>query len=121
VSASPSVSSLPTGTSIPTVSSSPTLSFAPTIVPCETNADGFFGNSTADAVVVSFGYELEVEPGYDATAVISDLENSFNDFLLPFLFPSACPSVRRILASLRRLETVGVSKRPDDVPLAGGK
>lgn len=123
-SVAPSVSSAPTITPVPSVSSSPSTSLAPTVAKCTTNEAGFYGDSSANDLVVSFGYELEYEAGYNASDVISGLENSFNDFLLPFLFPSDCPTddERRILVSFhRRLETIGVSKRPDDVPIDGGK
>lgn len=123
-SAAPSVTSSPTTSAAPSVSSAPSTSLTPTIARCETNADGFFGSSSSNDLVLSFGYELEYKAGYNASDVISGLENSFNDFLLPFLFPNACPSddVGRMLASFRRarrLETIGVSKRPDDVPIEG--
>lgn len=123
VSASPSVSVSPTGTATPTLSFAPTVSLLPVEV-CATNPDGFFGDATNDGVVVSYGYELEykLKPGETESDVVANLENSFNNFLLPFLFPSDCPTVgRRVLAAHRRLDTVGVSKRPDDQPLAGGK
>jgi hypothetical protein len=64
--------------------------------------------------------EYKLEPGLSENDVVANLENSFNNFLLPFLFPSDCPTVgRRTLVVHRRLETVGVSKRPDDQPLPG--
>lgn len=121
-SSAPSVSASPTGTASPSQSPAPTVSLSPTVELCETNADGFFGDATSDGIVVSYTYELEYEAGTNERDVVSDLESSFNNFLLPFLFPSECPTVtRRVLVSQRRLETVGVSKRPDDVPLVGGK
>lgn len=84
--------------------------------------DGFFGDTSDNVVVVTFGYELEYEQGYDESEIISGLESSFSDFLLPLLFSSQCPDERRrVLTSLRRLETVGFSKRPDDVVLQDGK
>jgi hypothetical protein len=124
VSASPSVSTSPTGTATPSLSFAPTTSNSPTVGVCATNPDGFFGDATNDGVLVSYGYELEykLEPGLSENDVVANLENSFNNFLLPFLFPSDCPTVgRRTLVVHRRLETVGVSKRPDDQPLPGGK
>lgn len=122
VSASPSVSTSPTGTATPTLSPAPTASLLPTVEVCVTNPNGFFGNATNDGVVVSYGYELEYKVGFNENEVVANLENSFNNFLLPFLFPSECPTEgRRVLVLHRRLETVGVSKRPDDQPLPGGK
>jgi hypothetical protein len=82
--------------------------------------DGFFGDASENTVVITFGYELEYEQGYNESEIISGLESSFTDFLLPLLFPSQCPEQRRVLTSFRRLETVGVSKRPDDVVLQDG-
>ena len=73
-------------------------------------------------VVVTFSYELEYEQGYDESEIISGLESSFVDFLLPILFDSQCTYKRkRELTSSRRLETVGLSKRPDDMVLQDGK
>jgi hypothetical protein len=84
--------------------------------------DGFFGDTSDNVVVVTFGYELEYEQGYNESEIISGLESSFSDFLLPLLFASQCPDdQRRFLTSWRRLETVGFSKRPDDVVLQDGK
>jgi hypothetical protein len=86
------------------------------------NEEGFFGETSSNEVYVTFGYELEYEQGYDESEIISGLESSFSDFLLPLLFASQCANERRrVLTSLRRLETVGFSKRPDDVVLQDGK
>lgn len=88
------------------------------------NEEGFFGETSSKEVVVTFGYELEYKKGYKESEkqIISGLESSFSDFLLPLLFPSQCAKeVRRVLTSLRRLETMGFSKRPDDIVLQDGK
>jgi hypothetical protein len=110
----------PTFTPAPTFSFSPSATEAPSDGACAVNEDGFFGDASENTVVITFGYELEYEQGYTESEIISDLENAFTEYILPLLFASQCLEQRRVLTTFRRLETVGVSKRPDDVVLQDG-
>lgn len=67
--------------------------------------------------MVSFGYELETTPVSETVLqeeILPTLEHAFNDFLVPLLFADQC-SGRRSLS--RRLGYVGISARPDDLPI----
>jgi hypothetical protein len=88
----------------------PSLSPAST---CQTQS-GFFGSLTNNSYVVEFGYELETNPSVEGKLeddVLPVLENIFNAFLLPVVFPSECGrSDGRSQVQL----IAGITTRPDD-------
>jgi hypothetical protein len=88
----------------------PSLSPATT---CQTQS-GFFGSLTNNSYVVEFGYELETNPSVEGKLeddVLPVLENIFNTFLLPVVFPSECG---RSDGSTQDLFILGITTRPDD-------
>jgi len=111
-------SAAPSSSPAPTITSKPTSIVAPSSA-CETE-DGFFGSLVGSQVIVSFGYELETDPGTQGdliSDVLPPLEKAFNDFLLPTLFPAECGTSRRLDMARRRLLIRGISARPDDSPM----
>lgn len=83
-----------------------------------------YGSLDGDPRFVEYGYEIETNPnsivGSLASDVLPILEQAFNDYLLPDLFPQKCPDVvvNDILTSQRRrqLRVVGLSATPNDEP-----
>jgi hypothetical protein len=64
--------------------------------------------------VVKFAYELETNPSVEGKMedeVLPVLENKFNSFLLPVVFPSVCGGSD---GSTQDQSIVGISARPDD-------
>jgi hypothetical protein len=89
---------------------SPSLSPAST---CQAQS-GFFGFLTNNSYAVEFGYELETDPSVEGKVedeVLPVLENNFNSFLLPVVFPSECGGSD---GSTQDQFVVGITMRPDD-------
>ena len=95
---------------------------------CQTNDLGDYGSVEGTPLVVTFIYELETEAGVTLGFIDDDvfpvLERSFNEYLLPVLFPNECgpasSSSSRLLTAQnhnrqRRLKAIGLSTRPKDV------
>jgi hypothetical protein len=106
----------PTNPPIESPSIGPTDEPRPSLSPvsaCQTQS-GFFGSLTNSSIVVEFGYELETGPSVEGKmvdGVLPALENKFNSFLLPVVFPSECGGSD---GSTRDQSIVGITARPDD-------
>ena len=93
---------------------------------CIPDADGFFGDKSANGVTLEYYYQLEynthVLPAIN-DRVLKTIQNKIADYLLPVLFERTCSDTRRELADSlrRRLEAVGISALPDDVLVEGGR
>lgn len=97
---------------------------------CSSDAEGFFGDKSANGVSLKYYYELEYDtrivPGI-SNRILKTIQNKIADYLLPVLFQRACVDTRRKLTSgvesgiRRRLEAVGISALPNDMIVKGGK
>lgn len=116
----------PSPTALPTTkltnSPSPALTSKPTKANCQANKNGFFGGISGNPNLVSYGYELETTPISQSTLqneVLPALKDGFVNSLLPDLFSNQCAGGTRRLQGVRRfLQILGISARPDDVPLS---
>ena len=108
-------------TQVPTMSPSVMPSMAPS-VDCSSDASGFFGVETANSTVVTYSYEIEVTPTTNLADVFGALENAISDSVLQSLFARCnATATARKLMSRRRLEVVGMSPLPDEVPTSESK
>lgn len=84
------------------------------------STNGVFGSLSGDLDIVSFLYSVELYEDLSETEftldVLSVLEASFNDYLVPKLFSDQCPTgtTRRLDRGRRLASIVGISSRPDD-------
>ena len=92
---------------------------------CASDSGAFFLEVSANNMVVdyvAFSYELETR-GHPAS-VLTSLEYSFVDSLLPFLFPFECQHVSSLDRNLEAHDLVGIagiSSDPPDEIMEGGK
>ena len=103
--------------------------FSPPI--CTTNQDGFGGTIGTDVLTIDYNYEMEVVVGADVNDVLFSVERSIADYLLQTdEFADIPCDDRRLKAAesiaatrreARRLNAVGLTVNPPDLPIDGGK
>lgn len=118
----------PTQTASETMQPTASVTFSLTIQPskqdtiyeedarCRTEF-GFFGAAAGDQTILTFAYELETIPTVLPAEVISDIEESLVNSVLPVVFPSQCGEDGNQGGDerhLRNLLILGVSSVPDD-------
>ena len=110
------------GTTAPTFLPTDAPSSQPTLKECALNPDGFYGSSSTFSEVVTYNYELETQPNTtDVNAIVSNLQGTVLNSLLPTLFAGDGCAARRVLRSSRRLAATGASILPEDVVIDNRK
>ena len=110
------------GMSVPGSDSPVSQTFFPQLVEptCNVGSGGTFGEESGSLSVVKFAYEVETTPGVEKAEIadiIPQIENAILKSVLPELFAEPCSEGRR----RRRLALGGISIRPSDSMLIGGK
>ena len=95
---------------------------------CKVNQQGSFGTPRGDKHVISYVYQLEVEPGTMLQQVedkiIPSVEAATVNSMIPYLFEPLCGSFRRLQLELVQPPEpryLGISTTPEDVILEDGK
>ena len=95
---------------------------------CKVKSRGAFGTERGNKYIISYIYQLEVEPGTTLQqleeVIIPSIEAATVNFLIPHMFEPLCGSFRRLqLGLLQPGETryLGISTMPVDIVSENGK
>jgi hypothetical protein len=94
---------------------------------CIPDVSGLFGSDQGQEQYIEYFYQVETQPTTtidDLNTLLGKLETSVSRTIMPELFSDQCAPIsrmRRKREPKRRLEVMGVSSKPPDKVLDGGR